>query len=109
MVDLDRVIRDTVQHINGAETLVIFAADHSYDLRVFDGKKSDVLVTEAETLGPNGALDSVRLQNLRRDDDHTGEEVMVAAQGPGAERVRGVFPNTDLFGIMMSAFGWDAR
>jgi len=34
---------------------------------------------------------------------------MVAAQGPGAERVRGVLSNTDLFEIMLSAYGWRAR
>jgi alkaline phosphatase len=32
--------------------------------------------------------------------------VLVAAQGPGAERVRGYLANTDLFGVMMDAFGW---
>ena len=31
---------------------------------------------------------------------------MVAARGPGAERVRGFFPNTYLFHIMMTAYGW---
>jgi alkaline phosphatase len=30
----------------------------------------------------------------------------VAAQGPGAERVKGFFPNTQLFRIMMAAYGW---
>jgi alkaline phosphatase len=40
------------------------------------------------------------------DDGHTGEEVVVAAQGPGARRVRGFIANTDLFRIMMSAYGW---
>jgi alkaline phosphatase len=29
------------------------------------------------------------------DNGHTGEEVLVAAQGPGAERVRGYIANTD--------------
>jgi alkaline phosphatase len=32
--------------------------------------------------------------------------VLVAAQGPGSERVRGFISNTDLFGIMFDAFGW---
>jgi alkaline phosphatase len=40
------------------------------------------------------------------DDGHTGEEVVVAAQGPGAGRVRGFIANTDLFHIMMAAYGW---
>jgi alkaline phosphatase len=38
--------------------------------------------------------------------DHTGEEVLVAAQGPGAPRVRGILSNTDLFQIVMAAYGW---
>jgi alkaline phosphatase len=42
------------------------------------------------------------------DNGHTGEEVLAAAQGPGAERVRGFMPNTDLFRVMMAAYGWEA-
>jgi alkaline phosphatase len=34
--------------------------------------------------------------------------VLVTAQGPGAERVKGFFPNTQLFRIMMAAYGWDS-
>jgi alkaline phosphatase len=34
------------------------------------------------------------------------EEVLVMADGPGADRVRGFFSNTHLFHIMMSAYGW---
>jgi alkaline phosphatase len=45
--------------------------------------------------------------NVRRDDSHTGEEVLVAAQGTGSERVHGFVANTDLFGIMMRAFEWN--
>jgi hypothetical protein len=37
---------------------------------------------------------------------HTGEEVLVAAQGPGAQRVHGYMANTDLFRVMMDAYGW---
>ena len=40
------------------------------------------------------------------DNGHSGEEVLAAAQGPGADRVRGYLSNTDLFRVMMSAFGW---
>jgi alkaline phosphatase len=45
------------------------------------------------------------VEDVRRDDD-TGEGVLVAAQGPGAERMRGFLSNTDLFHIMMAAYGW---
>ena len=38
---------------------------------------------------------------------HTAEEVLVLAQGPGAEKVHGFFPNTELFRVMMSAYGWE--
>jgi alkaline phosphatase len=37
---------------------------------------------------------------------HTGEEVVIAAQGPGSERVSGFMANTDVFQVMMKAFGW---
>jgi len=50
----------------------------------------------------------VRTTTLRMDNGHTGEEVLAAAQGPGAERVRGFMPNTDLFRVMMAAYGWEA-
>ncbi len=40
------------------------------------------------------------------DGHHTAEEVLVAAQGPGAEKVKGMFPNTQIFHIMKDAYGW---
>jgi len=43
---------------------------------------------------------------VRVDDSHTGEEVLVLAQGPGAEQVKGFFANTEIFRIMMAAYGW---
>ena len=42
------------------------------------------------------------------DNGHTGEPVMIAAMGPGADRVRGYMLNTDIFKVMMQAFGWKA-
>lgn len=41
------------------------------------------------------------------EDYHTAEEVLVSAYGPRADRVRGIFPNTHFFEIMLSAYGWD--
>ena len=60
------------------------------------GKKGESLLAHPEAPKPA----------LRRDKGHTGEEVVVAAKGPGAERVRGFFPNTYLFQVMMAAYGW---
>ncbi len=43
---------------------------------------------------------------LRIGRSHTGEEVLAAAMGPGAQRVTGFFPNTHLFDVVMAAYGW---
>jgi alkaline phosphatase len=40
------------------------------------------------------------------DNGHSGEHVLVAARGPGAERIRGYLSNTDLFRVMLAAYGW---
>ncbi|HVR69535.1 MAG TPA: alkaline phosphatase [Vicinamibacteria bacterium] len=107
---LDRVVR-TDQAIRRAaertkpDTLVLFTADHSYDFRIHDGLKGQPLLAGTSP-GYGEDQDSLRLVNVRRDGDHTAEDVVVAAQGPGAERVRGFLSNTDLFHIMMAAYGW---
>jgi alkaline phosphatase len=43
---------------------------------------------------------------MKVEGSHTGEEVLVAAEGPGAREVKGIMPNTELFHIMMRAYGW---
>jgi alkaline phosphatase len=94
--DLDRVIERTARSVSERDTLVVFSADLSFDVRVRGGKKGESLLAHPGAPEPP----------LRVEDDHTGEEVVVAARGPGAERVRGFFPNTPLFEIMMAAYGW---
>ncbi len=91
-----------------SDTLILFTADHSYDFRVHDGDKGQPLLSGAEKQQPTDDMDNIRLKNVRRDDDHTAEEVLAAARGPGAERVRGILSNTDLFHIMLAAWGWKA-
>jgi alkaline phosphatase len=106
MVAFDRIIRETAAAA-GRDTLVLFTADHSFDLRVYSGRWGQPLLEGYEPpAGPEPSQTALRLPHVRVDNSHTGEEVLVAAQGPGAERVRGYLANTDLFGIMMSAFGW---
>lgn len=108
MVAFDRIIRDTAA-ATGPDTLVLFTADHSFDLRVHDGAPG-ANVLEGLDAVPEAAggqsVKSLRLPNLSMDGTHTGEAVMAAAQGPGAFRVRGYLANTDLFGIMLRAYGW---
>ena len=103
---IDKAIRRTVERAQ-RDTLVLFTADHSYDFRV--------RAAQGRTAGAARRLRRLRCRSgerraptLRRDDSHTGEEVLVAAQGPGADRVRGFLINTDLFRIMMDAYGWSA-
>lgn len=105
LVTLDRVIEQTSRLV-GSDTLMLFTADHSFDLRIRGGLYGQPLLDgleAAEAAAPKGPL---RIPALRMDNGHTGEEVLVAAQGPGAERVRGFMANTDLFRVMMAAYRW---
>ena len=88
VVAFDRIIRKTAESLK--DTLVLFTADHSFDLRLSRGTQIDEDILPA----------------MRVEGHHTAEEVLVAAQGPGGEQVRGIMPNTRLFHIMMSAYGW---
>jgi alkaline phosphatase len=106
VLQLDRAMRNTAERMK-EDTLILFTADHSYDFRVSGGgRKGEPLLPASTAVDFGDDLDAIRLDNVRREDDHTGEQVLVAAQGPGAERVRGFLMNTDLFHIMMAAYGW---
>ena len=89
LVKMDQVIRETSERVRNTDTLVLFTADHAYGVRMSKGNRGDEVPS----------LVSV-------EDTHTAEEVIVTAEGPGAERVHGFFPNTQLFHIMMAGFGW---
>lgn len=107
LVDFDKIIEGVAQRA-GADTLLLFTADHSFDLRVHDGHLGDTLLAGIDALEPSArrASPSLRLSNVRIDNTHTGEEVLVAAMGPGADKVHGYLANTDLFHIMLDAWGW---
>jgi alkaline phosphatase len=92
---MDQLLRQTAEQIHD-DTLIIFTADHSFDLRLHGGKRGEPLSTDTTT----------EKSALRMADDHTGEEVLVAAQGPGSDRVHGYMSNTEIFQIMMRAYGW---
>lgn len=108
-VEFDRIIARTARRLEKTPTLIIFTADHSYDFRIQRGEKNQPLILPEEKQQKTRGVETVRWKNIRRDDTHTGEEVLVAAQGPGAEKVRGFIANTDLFRIMVEAFGWKIR
>ncbi len=104
LLEFDRVIERVTQRAS-ADTLLLFTADHSFDLRIHDGKNGDNVLAGLDPADAR-ATPTLRLPNVRIDDTHTGEEVLVAATGPGASRVHGYLANTDLFRIMLDAWGW---
>ena len=106
LVTLDRVIERTARTV-GSDTLLLFTADHSFDLRLRGGMLGAELLEGLETAEAESPKGPLRIPSLRMDNGHTGEEVLAAAQGPGAERVRGFMANTDLFRVMMAAYGWE--
>ena len=107
MIQLDQAIERTATAA-GAETLVLFTADHSFDIRLRGGDNRQLVLAgldQAEDQARVEGRSDVRTRAIRMENSHTGEEVLVAAQGPGSERVRGYLANTDLFSIMMEALG----
>lgn len=105
LVALDRVIETTARTVR-SDTLLLFTADHSFDLRIRGGLKGKPLLEGLEAAEKEAGKGPIRTPALRMENGHTGEEVLVAAQGPGASRVRGYMANTDIFRIMMQAYGW---
>jgi quercetin dioxygenase-like cupin family protein len=109
LVAFDRLIRQIASRVDPKDTLLLFTADHSFDFSVHGGLRGEPLLKGLEewrtaTNGTSPAF--IELPSIRVHDDHTAEEVIVAATGPGADRVSGFMPNTRLFEIMLAAWGW---
>jgi alkaline phosphatase/DNA-binding beta-propeller fold protein YncE len=98
IVALDKAVRSATEK-HKSDTLILMTADHSYDLRI----KGEALVETAVTATPRQIAAITSLE-----DEHTAEEVPVVADGPGSEMVHGFISNTDIFHIMMGAFGWQS-
>jgi alkaline phosphatase len=110
LVAFDKLIREIAAKVDLNETLLLFTADHSFELRITGGKRGVPLLSGLDEWEAahreTAAKDEIRIPALRIGHSHTGEEVLVAAQGPGAHRVRGFLPNTALFSILLDAYGW---
>lgn len=111
IVDFDKLIAEVETRVDLKDTLLVFTADHSFGLQVDGGRRGEPLLEGYEawkaTQTPGAkAEDVIRLKNVMVNRSHTGEEVAALAVGPGSERVRGYFPNTHLFDVMMDAWGW---
>lgn len=107
VVDFDRLISEVEARVDLSDTLLLFTADHSFGLQVDGGQRgTDLMAGYDEWKAASPAGDIVRLKNVLVNRTHTAEEVPALATGAGAERVRGYFPNTHLFDVMMKALGW---
>lgn len=109
VVAFDKLIREIASKVNPKETLLLFAADHSFGVSVRGGKKGDPLLSGLEDWKrkyPGEKPRTIELPNINVLRSHTGEEIVVAAMGPGAERVHGFIPNARIFEIVLAAYGW---
>jgi len=107
VVDFDRLIAEVQGRVDLADTLLLFTADHSFGLQVDGGVRGQPLLDGYGAWKAAGdEADIVRLENVLVNRTHTAEEVPALAIGAGSERVRGYFPNTHLFQVMMDAWGW---
>lgn len=105
VIEMDDMIR-RIRAVAGKDTLILFTADHSFGLRMSGGTRGTPLAEQyaAEAAKPGATVASNKVIGV--EDTHTGEEVVAAASGPGAEQVHGFFPNIRLFDMLMAAFGW---
>lgn len=114
IVDFDKLIAEVQSRVDLSDTLLIFTADHSFGLQVDGGRRGQPLLegydawkaAQRQGGGEDSEGDIIRLENVMVNRTHTAEEVPALAIGAGAERVRGYFPNTYLFNVMMDAWGW---
>ena len=110
VVDFDKLIAQVESRVDLADTLLLFTADHSFGLQVDGGRRGEPLLEGYDAWKAASAQtkdeDLVRLKNVLVNRTHTGEDVPALATGAGAEGVRGYFPNTHLFTVMMNALGW---
>jgi len=96
VVDLDKAAAKASEQLK-SNTLILFTADHSYDLRI----KGESLTETARNADHTKITSVVSLE-----DAHTAEEVPLLGMGPGSERINGFMSNTDVFKIMMAGYGW---
>jgi alkaline phosphatase len=97
VIDLDKAVAATGEQLK-SNTLILFTADHSYDLRI----KGESLVETSRASDHTKIVSIVSLE-----DEHTAEEVPLLGMGPGSERIGGFMSNADVFHIIMSGFRWE--
>ncbi|NOW45832.1 alkaline phosphatase [Novosphingobium sp. SG751A] len=103
--EMDDMIR-RISAIAGKDTLILFTADHSFGLRMGGGKRNAPMAQQYAEAAAKPGTTIAGNPVISVEDTHTGEEVIAAASGPGANRVHGFLANTSLFDVMLAAMGW---
>jgi alkaline phosphatase len=111
VVGFDKLIREIAAQVDLRDTLILFTADHSFDLREVPSDRDQPLLKgwdewQASHQTKEQRREEIRLPALRIGHGHTGEEVLATAQGPGSDQLKGFIPNTRLFELMLNAYGW---
>jgi alkaline phosphatase len=105
VVEMDDMIR-RITAIAGKDTLILFTADHSFGLRMGGGTRGTPLAQQYAAAAAKPGATIANNPVIGVEDGHTGEEVIAAASGPGADKVHGFFANTRLFDMLLQAIGW---
>lgn len=107
VVAFDKLMREIESKVDLKDTLLLFTADHSFGLQVDNGEPDEPLLAGYEEWQSSpDKKGNVRLKNVFVNRTHTGEEVATLATGAGSDQVRGYFPNTKIFHVMLDAWGW---
>ena len=115
---LDQAVRAAVEYQGRhPDTLIIVASDHGQAAQIIAWPSLFALRDGAgPPQYPPGKLALIRTPqqgtmavsygtNVNNIEEHTGTQIPVFAQGPGAAAMRGLIRQSDLFGIMMRAMG----
>jgi alkaline phosphatase len=100
VVVFDKAIREVAARPDMKKTLLLFTADHSFDLRLISGRKDAPLTLPAnreKAAAENSPCESTAVTQAKK---------CSSQPRPGSARVHGYMDNTELFGVMMAAYGW---
>jgi alkaline phosphatase/streptomycin-6-phosphatase len=104
-VAFDRAIKVGLDFSRGRrDTLVVVTADHGHSSQILsmpsDANAPTGLISALMTADGAPMVVSYGTAGYHRSQDHTGTQVRLAAEGPGADKVVGVLDQTDLFRLI---------
>lgn len=106
---------DWAGHSNAADTLIDEILDFDkaagvvLDFAEHDGQTLVIITADHETGGVSVTGGNLQAHKVKLDfstKDHTAVMVPVYAYGPGSEKFKGIYDNTDIFYKILSAYGF---